>query len=61
MAYAQDTRFVYGALADLTKRVALGEDASTIPCAAPVPLHPVRAHRTRRPLGAHRAFGGAPR
>jgi putative tryptophan/tyrosine transport system substrate-binding protein len=35
MAYSQDTRFAYDALADLTRRVALGEDAGTIPIQRP--------------------------
>jgi putative tryptophan/tyrosine transport system substrate-binding protein len=35
MAYAHDTQFVYGALADLTRRVALGEDAGSIPVQRP--------------------------
>jgi putative tryptophan/tyrosine transport system substrate-binding protein len=35
MAYSQDTRFAYAALADLARRVALGEDAGSIPVQRP--------------------------
>jgi ABC-type uncharacterized transport system substrate-binding protein len=35
MAYSQDTRFAYDALAQLATRVALGEDAGTIPIQRP--------------------------
>ena len=35
MAYSPDTSFTYDALADLTRRVALGEDAGTIPVQRP--------------------------
>ena len=35
MAYSQDDRFAYDALAELTRRVALGEDAGTIPVQRP--------------------------
>ena len=35
MAYAQDESFAYDALADLARRVALGEDAGTIPVQRP--------------------------
>jgi putative tryptophan/tyrosine transport system substrate-binding protein len=35
MAYSQDTSFTYDAMADLTRRVALGEDAGSIPVQRP--------------------------
>jgi putative tryptophan/tyrosine transport system substrate-binding protein len=35
MAYSQDTRFAYDAMAELTRRVALGEDAGSIPVQRP--------------------------
>ena len=35
MAYSQDTGFAYDAMADLARRVALGEDAGTIPIQRP--------------------------
>jgi putative tryptophan/tyrosine transport system substrate-binding protein len=35
MTYSQDTRFAYDAMADLARRVALGEDAGSIPVQRP--------------------------
>jgi ABC-type uncharacterized transport system substrate-binding protein len=35
MAYSQDTRFAYDAMAELARRVALGEDAGSIPVQRP--------------------------
>lgn len=35
MAYSQDTRFAYDAMAELAQRVALGEDAGSIPVQRP--------------------------